>query len=172
MVVVDVGSGHPMRKLRGHLLDLAREARLYCAIEYGAECRPTVIGDAHSLPIKDCSADAVICKTVLEHVKCPQLVVDEIHRILKSNGRLYINAPFIYAYHAPPGKFEDYWRFTHSGLRYSLRQFSEVKIEPLGGIMTAFLLMTRFNRFTKLTQIADRIIKTEVTSNWYVEAVK
>ena len=117
-------------------------------------------------------ADIVICQAVLEHVTHPQDVIDEMYRILKSGGRLYIYVPFIHGYHAKPGKYDDYWRFTKSGLTHLLCQFSKIRIEPVGGIMTAFLLMTRFRRLKKLTMLVDKIIKTEVTQGWYGEAVK
>lgn len=123
------------------------------------------IGDAHNLPIRDSVTDIVICQAVLEHVTHPQNIVDEMYRILKSGGRLYI-------YHAKPDKYDDYWRFTNSGLTYLLRHFSKTRIEPMGGIMTAFLLMTRFRRFKKLAMLFDKIFKTGVTQGWYGEAVK
>ncbi len=170
--VIDVGSGYPMRKLKGHLLELAKSASLYCAVDYTPECYPTIIGDTHNLPIKDAVADIVICQAVLEHVTNPQDVIDEIYRILKFRGRLYLYVPFIHGYHAKSVKYDDYWRFTNSGLTYLLRQFSKIRIEPLGGIMTAFLLMTRFHRFKKLTMLVDKVIKTEITQGWYGEAVK
>ena len=170
--VIDVGSGYPMWKLKGHLLELVNSASLYCAVEYTPEFHPTIIGDAYNLPIKDSVADIVICQAVLEHVTHPQNIVDEMYRILNFGGRLYIYVPFIYSYHAKPNKYEDYWRFTNSGLKYLLRHFSKIRIEPVGGIMTAFLLMTRFRRFKKLTMFFDKMIKTGVTQGWDGEAVK
>ena len=42
-----------------------------------------MVGDAHSLPFKKEVFDSIICQAVLEHVKNPNKVVDEMFRVLK-----------------------------------------------------------------------------------------
>ena len=53
------------------------------------------VADAHYLPFKNAIFDGVIIQAVLEHVVDPQLVVSEIHRVLKKDGIVY--AGLIYA---------------------------------------------------------------------------
>jgi len=89
-----------------------------------------VVADAHNLPFENNSADAVICESLLEHVKDPQVVVNEIHRILKPNGMIYISAPFIIPFHSSP---HDYYRWTDSGLRELLKDFQETELGILVG---------------------------------------
>lgn len=53
--------------------------------------------------------DHVDCCSVLEHVRRPWLMAQNIERLLAPRGTLLVCAPFVWRYHAYPG---DYWRFT------------------------------------------------------------
>ncbi|MEE2526259.1 methyltransferase domain-containing protein [Hyphobacterium sp. HN65] len=50
-------------------------------------------GDAHRLPFRSESFDAVICSEVLEHVGNPDRVIREIDRITKPGGRVALSVP-------------------------------------------------------------------------------
>lgn len=54
---------------------------------------PIVKGDMHNLPFKSNGFDCVVINHVLEHSKNPLSVIDEIHRVLKSKGKLIIGVP-------------------------------------------------------------------------------
>jgi SAM-dependent methyltransferase len=56
----------------------------------------------------------VFCLSVLEHCANPFKMADNIQRILKPGGILFVSAPFSWRVHGYP---DDYWRFTPSGLR-------------------------------------------------------
>jgi SAM-dependent methyltransferase len=71
------------------------------------------VGKAESIPVPDQSFDLVICQEVLEHTKDFEKSLKEMNRILKPNGQLYLQVPFIIGYHPCPN---DYWRFTHEGI--------------------------------------------------------
>ena len=45
-----------------------------------------IIADSQYLPIKSSRADKIICAEIIEHLKDPQLLVNEIARVLKSGG--------------------------------------------------------------------------------------
>ena len=51
-----------------------------------------VLGDAQNLPFKDESFEVILCTEVLEHLKKPQLAVDEMKRVLKKGGKLILTA--------------------------------------------------------------------------------
>jgi len=72
-----------------------------------------LLGDIHRLPVCDGSIDAVVCQAVLEHIEDTNTAIDELTRILKPSGLLYIDVPFLQGYHALP---TDYRRFTSIGL--------------------------------------------------------
>ena len=49
--------------------------------------------DARSLPYESGTFDAVICSEVLEHIGPYPDVLEEIHRVLKADGRLCVSVP-------------------------------------------------------------------------------
>lgn len=82
-----------------------------------------IVCDAHDLPFDDASFDAVIVQAVLEHVADPYRCVAEIHRVLKSDGLVYAETPFMQQVHMAA---YDFTRFTHLGHRRLFRAFSEI----------------------------------------------
>jgi len=88
------------------------------------------IADAHSIPLRDGSVDAVVIQAVLEHVLDPQQVVDEIWRVLAPDGLVYAETPFLQ--HVHEGCY-DFTRFTESGHRYLFRRFSLLDSGTSGG---------------------------------------
>jgi len=49
--------------------------------------------DATRLPCQTASFDSVVCREMIEHIRDPGRVIDEIHRILKPGGRLCVTVP-------------------------------------------------------------------------------
>lgn len=88
------------------------------------------IADAHSIPLRDRTFDAVVIQAVLEHVLDPQQVVDEIWRVLKPDGLVYAETPFLQ--HVHEGAY-DFTRFTESGHRFLFRRFALVDSGISGG---------------------------------------
>ena len=98
----------------------------------------TAIADAHYLPYKDKSFDAVIIQAVLEHVINPQLVVKEIKRVLVNKGLVYAETPFLQSVHEGPFDFS---RFTHSGQRWLFREFEEISSGAHQGAFSSSLFI-------------------------------
>jgi len=73
----------------------------------------------------DESFDAVLCLSVLEHLKDPKKAVNEIKRVLKKGGVAIVSAPFIMTLHDTPA---DYWRFTKYGLAELFKEFETVEL--------------------------------------------
>jgi SAM-dependent methyltransferase len=94
-----------------------------------------VVGDILRLPFESQSADAIICKEVLEHVRDPGQAVSEMHRVLKAGGALLCTLPFLHPYHGKKGDLPDFWRFTEEGVAELFSCFSSVEIERAGGAM-------------------------------------
>lgn len=88
------------------------------------------VADAHQIPLEDGSIDAVVVQAVLEHVLQPDVVVSEIHRVLKPNGIVYAETAFLQAVHEGPF---DFARFTELGHRWLFRAFTEIEAGPIGG---------------------------------------
>ena len=88
------------------------------------------ISDAHYLPLESNYYDGVWIQAVLEHVVDPRLVVNEIHRVLKKDGFVYAETPFMQQVHE--GAY-DFTRYTVLGHRYLFKNFTSVKIGGNGG---------------------------------------
>lgn len=96
--VLDWGSGH------GQMTDLLTRAGLdVTAFEYRPDADPgvrpmerfpdlgvLVSDDPRRLPFADASFDAVLSCGVLEHVEDPGASLDELRRVLRPNGALYV----------------------------------------------------------------------------------
>ncbi|TPW29021.1 class I SAM-dependent methyltransferase [Pararhizobium mangrovi] len=88
------------------------------------------IADAHHIPLASNSFDAVVVQAVLEHVLVPARVVAEIWRVLKPDGIVYAETPFMQQVHEGP---YDFSRFTESGHRYLFRNFEVIRSGASGG---------------------------------------
>lgn len=82
-----------------------------------------VLFDAHDIPFDNKSFDGVIIQAVLEHVVDPYKCCEEIHRVLKDDGVVYSETPFMQQVHA---NRYDFTRFTHLGHRRLFRRFEEI----------------------------------------------
>lgn len=110
--ILDLGSGN--RRRADHIINLEIETLP----------NVDVVGDGHNLPFKDGVLGAVIIEAVLEHVRNPEAVVSEIHRVLRPGGLIYAGVPFIQGYHASP---EDYQRYTIRGLENLFSNFQKLE---------------------------------------------
>jgi SAM-dependent methyltransferase len=95
-----------------------------------------LVADAHRIPLRTAGVDAVLVQAVLEHVLDPVRVVAEIHRVLKDDGLVYAETPFLQQVHAGA---HDFTRYTASGHRYLFRRFEELAAGPVSGPGTQLL---------------------------------
>jgi SAM-dependent methyltransferase len=94
------------------------------------------VADAHHIPLPDDFFDAVVVQAVLEHVLQPSQVVSEIWRVLRDEGLVYAETPFMQQVHE--GAF-DFTRFTESGHRYLFRDFDDIASGANGGPGVQFM---------------------------------
>lgn len=115
-VVLDIGAAD--RWIHKHLNGEAH----YVALDYPATGRdlyaasPDVYADGAALPFKDSTIDVVACFEVMEHVRYPDRVLQEIARVLRPGGQAFLSMPFLYPVHDAP---HDYQRWTEYGWRRS-----------------------------------------------------
>jgi SAM-dependent methyltransferase len=122
----------------------------------------SVFCDAHDLPFRDGSVDAVVAQAVLEHVADPWRCVEEIHRVLKPDGIVYAETPFMQEVHLHG---YDFTRFSHMGHRRLFRRFAEIESGAVAGPGTTlawawryFLASwTRSRRLAKALALLGRI---------------
>lgn len=108
---------------------------------------PDIVGDIHALPFSKDSIDAIICLAVLEHVENPFLAMQEMYRVLRPGGTLLIYVPFLYYYHAAPGYYKDYWRYTYDGLEVLARPFTKQEIVHVRLPIETLIRLTPFGRY-------------------------
>ena len=99
-VLIDIGcgSGVQIKELgkTGYILAIGIDVNLN-AIRFARERSlpdtEFIIADSQYLPIKSSRADKIICAEVIEHIKNPQHLVNEIGRVLKKGGAVVITTP-------------------------------------------------------------------------------
>lgn len=64
--------------------------------------------------------DAIIMIEVLEHVRHPFSAIENVHRLLKPGGTLYMSTPFLFPVHDRP---MDFFRYTNYGLEHLCSAF-------------------------------------------------
>ena len=108
--------------------------------------------DGHRIPFRAETFDGVWIQAVLEHVLDPALVVAEIYRVLKPQGLIYADTPFMQQVHEGP---YDFTRFSLSGHRWLFRQFDELESGVVGGAAVALVWSIR--AFLKATGLGGPI---------------
>lgn len=113
--------------------------------------------DGDKIPFDEQTFDVVLCTQVLEHVDNVGKSLFEIHRVLRSSGKLFLTIPLVWPEHEKPFDFR---RFTSFELRRLLEP--EFIIEGIdsscgifgvcGQLISAFLYesFSRYNIFLKL----------------------
>lgn len=99
-----------------------------------------VVADAIRLPFKDGSFEGVWMEAVLEHVTEPCRIIHEIVRVLKVDGWLYCEVPFLQGEHSAPGDFR---RWTMPGLQQFFKDWQCEWIEPSSGPFSALAYQLR-----------------------------
>ena len=122
-----------------------------------------LVCDAHYMPFEDDTFDGVWIQAVLEHVVEPTKVVSEIYRVLKTDGIVYAETPFMQQVHE--GAY-DFTRFTVLGHRYLFKEFEMIEIGGNKGpelvLVWAFRYfiwsLTRSERVARIVGLGFRIL--------------
>ncbi|HWQ99443.1 MAG TPA: methyltransferase domain-containing protein [Candidatus Methylomirabilis sp.] len=182
--VLDIGAGLRVDSSRGNVVDASRDwiKPLLSGVSYQVldpvdTYHPDIVGDVMDMPqVRDASYDAIICLAVLEHVPRPWDAVREMHRALKPGGMLFLYVPFLSPYHAMPGYYGDYVRFTDDGLRSLCADFVDVKLSPVRGPVETLthLIPGRTSVFRNVGRFLDRYRKGsgKQASGYFLTALK
>lgn len=103
--IVDIGA----QNVNGSIKDVCPGHYQYIGVDFvEAEGVEIILNDAYSFPFENESIDAIVCSSCFEHSEMFWLVFNEMLRILKPSGLIYINAPSNGYIHRWP---VDCWRF-------------------------------------------------------------
>ena len=72
-------------------------------------------------PLQEGHFALAICCSVLEHVRRPWVFAENLTRLVRPGGSLYMSVPWVWRYHAYP---DDYFRFSHRGVMSLFEGFS------------------------------------------------
>ncbi len=90
----------------------------------GVDVRPgpgvDQVADVEALPYSDRSMGTVIAMNTFEHVPRFWRGFEEVYRVLRPDGALFISCPFYFHIHNYPS---DYWRFTPEAIELLLRAY-------------------------------------------------
>jgi len=117
-------------RLEGKILDVGCGWRKYggeaVRLDSNPECHPDVVADIQGRTcLADASFDTILALDVLEHLRHPRRAVEEIERVLKPGGVLYMTVPFCFPRHGT-----EYYRFSDLALRDLLEGF-DMEIIPV-----------------------------------------
>jgi SAM-dependent methyltransferase len=90
------------------------------------------------LPLPDSSVDTILCSSVLEHLRKPDLFWSEARRALRPGGKVIATVPFLYWLHEEP---HDYYRFTKHQFRVVCEEHGlrVLEIQESGGPLCVIL---------------------------------
>ncbi len=178
-IVLDFGGGERFGKWLHEYRELFATNE-YKTFDFDSSTGADIVGDIHDIPLEGASVDAIICSSVLEHVRDPRRAMGEMQRVLKPGGTMFFYVPSTYPYHARPGHYPDYWRFFEDTIRDLFSDFREIEIQKRGGYFLAlsfFVPGQHRLRFllTPLADFLDRALQTErrsTTAGYYVFATR
>jgi SAM-dependent methyltransferase len=121
--VLTIGAGGEVNELLGE--HARRQGFNVTSFDIDEKYGPDILGDICAHDFGETAFDVIVLSEVLEHVHSPHLAIENIHRILRNDGRLILTVPFIFPIHERP---HDYFRYTRYGLEFLLREFRDVRI--------------------------------------------
>lgn len=159
-LIYDISDAWLMRftdRYEGHLYDLGcgempykswllNYVDQYTGVDWGGtlhELKADILADLNEpLPIESGVADTVMSLSVMEHLREPQVFLNEAHRILKPGGSIVFQVPFMWWVHEEP---YDFYRYTRYGLQYMFEKagFTDIIIYPTTGFWVMWTL--KFN---------------------------
>ncbi|MBI3477681.1 MAG: class I SAM-dependent methyltransferase [Acidobacteria bacterium] len=152
--VLDVGGRiQPYRPL------LNGRIRDYYSLDLVAGPLVSAVGKAEALPFPDNHFDLVFCTQMLEYVPVPQEAIDEIHRVLRPSGCLFLSAPAVFPRDSDP----EYWRFLPSSLQLLLRNFSNVEIAAEGSTISGLVRTLNVSLITFSPRLLRSILRYTAT---------
>jgi SAM-dependent methyltransferase len=80
--------------------------------------------------------DLVICCSVMEHVRKPWVFADNLTKLTREGGQIYISVPWVWRYHAYP---DDYFRFSYRGIMELFPEFEWASLEYSTNVPDEFI---------------------------------
>ena len=105
-----------------------------------------VVADAHQLPFRDGTIDLIHGSAFVEHLKKPWIAAEEMLRVLKPGGHVYLECNFVYPFHGFPGM---YFNASLDGMRSLFAAFEEEWAGVAPWQMPSFAVSTLLAEYLK-----------------------
>jgi SAM-dependent methyltransferase len=114
----------------GQVLDVGCGWRVYSKnavrLDIRLGCHPDVVADIQEgICFRDSTFDTVLMFDLLEHLESPHRAIEEVKRILKPSGVVYLTVPFCFPRHG-----REYYRFSDLALKKMFKD-CDVQIVPV-----------------------------------------
>jgi SAM-dependent methyltransferase len=121
--------------------------------------------DGLHLPLRDNAVDIGYSRQVFEHVRHPELLLREVHRVLKPDGTFVGSTSHLEPFHS-----RSYWNYTPYGFCVLLREtgFRSILVRP--GIDSLTLIGRRYFGYVKLARLFEPFFTIESPTNALLEA--
>lgn len=134
------------------------------------ELKADILADLNKpLPIENEVADTVISLSVMEHLREPQMLLNEAYRILKQGGTIILQVPFMWQVHEAP---YDYFRYTRYGLHYMFEKagFQDIEVYPQTGFWVMWTLKFNYQtvRLVRGPWIVKKIVELPLRLIWAI----
>jgi SAM-dependent methyltransferase len=129
-VILDIGCGEkPFRSLLNDVRHIGSDI--------SAQTAADVLADNAMLPFRAASFDAVLASETLEHTRDYEHAIDEMIRVCKPEGLLFVSVPFLYPIHQAPYDFQ---RLTSIRLNDLFREHEVILFASSNSIFSGWLM--------------------------------
>jgi SAM-dependent methyltransferase len=160
--VLDVGGRNAQSKSNRRLRQLSTNPNTkIVSTDIIADYNPDLVDDICNSTIGTSSYDAIYCDAILEHVQNYETAIENIYRILKPGGELFVYVPFFWPFHDNM----DYHRFTFTEVDRMLSVFNERKIflpdgYGYGGVFWQVVTCYRIGRFPTVWSFLSKCVNS------------
>lgn len=89
--------------------------------------------DGKKIPYPANTFDVVIATEVLEHVQSTERLLEEMKRVLKPKGKIFLTMPFVWPEHGIPYDFQRYTSYKHKDILIK-QGFKKITIQGTTGV--------------------------------------
>ncbi len=124
-----------------------------------------VFYDGKEIPFPDAHFDSILCSEVFEHIFNLPEILQELHRVLKQNGRMLVTCPFVWNEHEVP---HDYARYSQYALKdlFTKAGFEIEQFEKSGNYRLAITQLKVLYNYNH----ARRMLGNFVLSRWFFKS--
>lgn len=129
---------------------------------------PDYCCNAESIPIDDNTFDIIISTEVFEYLKDYKIVLKEVYRVVKNDGKIILTIPFMNPIH---GDYGDRQRWTPLKIEEELHiaGFKNIEIKPMGSLFG--VIYDLVNVSFGLASKNKSSIKNRVVNNFFMPII-